>query len=89
MKKNIAIHESLSHCYSVGERIIHSKFGEGIIKSIKLDDYSIYRYNKKDYLIEVRFRKKFRLKTLSLNLCIEGGLLKKVTSSRSIKQAAS
>lgn len=88
MKRSITIHASLSHCYTVGESIVHSKFGEGTIQRIRLDDYSIYRYNNEDYLIEVYF-KDFGLKTLSLNLCLEGGLLKKTASNRNIIQAAS
>lgn len=84
MKKNIC----LGHCYTVGENIVHSKFGEGTIQRITLDDYSLYRNNNVDYLIEVYFED-LGLKTLSLTLCLEGRLLKKTPSNRNIVQSAS
>jgi len=88
MKKSITNPAFLGHYFTVGENIVHSKFGEGTIQKIRLDDYSIYLYNKEDYLLDVYF-KDFGLKTLSLSLCLEGGLLKKTTSNRNKIQAAS
>lgn len=88
VKNNIVPQSLINHCYSVGEVIIHNKFGEGTIQSIHLDSLSICHYNKEDYLIEVFF-KDFGLKILSLNLCIENSLLLKTSIKKNIMQVAS